>query len=278
MKMLRLENLSERQQVLAIILVASLAIFLLWFFLLLPQSRARRNLAREIAGMRQQLQQRNFLMGEPALRQEKDQEQKAGDGFTDEWGKTTARLAAFDDQQSKEGGSFGKIDYKVALFEVRSRLMRKSREGHAVLPQGLSLSEEVGSEEDARVRMLQLRAVERLVDLALDGKISQVQQIKPLPVIEHKLEPTGPAYLEEYPVRLECYGTMEKVHDILNGILRSGRVFALRNLRVEVPEAAVEGDSLRMQATVSSLVFVKGPDELIGPLPKAAVRRGPAGY
>jgi hypothetical protein len=266
----RVERWSERQQVLAIIVVAAMAMFLLSYFLLLPQNRRRSKLARDIVKMRTQLEQRNYLMGETALRREHNREQEAGDTIANEWESTAARLGAFEEQRELAKADVHHIDYKVALFDVRTRLLRKSRSAGIGLPHDLGMEDAVTSNEDARRLMLQLRAVEELVDLSLDMKISMVQQIMPLDPIDHRLptdkpDPKQPTdvFLEEYPVRLEFLGNIDNVYDLLSEILSKEHLFVMRNLRVETPEK--EGSPLlRIRTTLGALVFVGTPSELLG--------------
>ena len=52
MNLIRFQTWSERQQVLAIILMAGIIIGLLWFFILIPQTRQRRQLNNQIEAMR----------------------------------------------------------------------------------------------------------------------------------------------------------------------------------------------------------------------------------
>lgn len=267
MNPLKVETWSDRQQVLAIIVVACLVMGLLWFFLLTPQMHKRRSMNKEIRRMRSELHKKNYMFGEKALTRDRDDEQKHLRNLSDEWIDMAARLAAFTDQHGLARSDVAHIDYKMALFSVRNRLVSKSRDANISLPIDLGLEDAVASNEDARKRMLQLRAVENLVDLALDLDIDLVQQIKPLDPIEHKIDRTGEVFLEEYPVRLEFFGTVPEMYDLLHKILEPGHVFVLRNVRIETPSRN-DPTSLRMRASLGALVFPKDPDELMKSLPK----------
>jgi hypothetical protein len=274
---LKIETWSDRQQVLAIIVVACLAMGLLWFFLLAPQMRDRRSMSGEIRKMRSELHKKNYMFGETALKKDRDAEQKYLRGLSDEWIDMAARLAAFTDQHGLARSDVAHIDYKMALFSVRNRLVSKSRDANISLPIDLGLEDAVASNEDARKRMLQLRAVENLVDLALDLDIDLVQQITPLDPIEHKLQGIDETFLEEYPVRLEFFGTVPDMYDLLHRILEPGHVFVLRNVRIETPSRN-DPASLRMRASLGALVFPKDPDELMASLPKVVKKAVPMGH
>lgn len=268
---------SERQQVLAIIVMASLVMFLLWYFLMLPQNRRRARMSKEVNRMRTELRQKNYFLGEPALRAERNREQETVDMLMREWEALSARLAAFPDQHGLAPSEVAHIDYKVALFEVRTRLLKKSREAGIGLPHDLGMNDEVASSEDARKLLLQLRSVEKMVDLALSMKISRLQNIDPLPPIEHATEGKGKAFLEEYPIRLEFFGTIESVYDLLERALRPDSMFVLRNLRVETPSRE-DSTTLRIRTTLGALVFMDKLDYVLGPPPVTRQRTVPMGH
>jgi Tfp pilus assembly protein PilO len=283
MNVLRLKTWSERQQVLAIILMAGSAIFAIYFFLLMPQNRKRRLLKREISDMRSQLRQQNYLTGESALRRERDEEDGHNRGLRAQWTNLAVRLAAFSNQAELADSHVGHIDFKVALFDVRRRLQYKSRQLGISLPHDLGMDDEVRSNEDARQLMLQLRAVEKLVDVALDLKISMLRSIEPMPQILHRVggsaeknEP-GKAYLEEYPVQVEFFGSFENLYELLHAILEPEHVFVLRRLRVESTSYASPG-LLTIKAMLSALVFTKGPEDTLPRRVAVARRRTPTGH
>lgn len=270
MNTLDLKSWSERQQVLAVILLAGLAIFLLWFFLLTPLNRRRQNLEREIAGMSRQLEAQNYLVGEDALKAMLAEENDYGQSLGAEWSDMLKSAAAFTNVPSPSArGDI--IDYKVALFEVSQRLLRKSRTRNISLPHRLGMSESVRSDEDARRLMLQLRAVERFADMALDLKIDRIRNIEPLAPVKHETADQQ-AYMEEYPVRVECHGNMEDLNNILHAVRTSGSVFILRRLRVE-PVSREDPEVLSIYAVASAMVFLKRPDEIT----VSTVKRTPVG-
>jgi len=169
-----------------------------------------------------------------------------------------------------------KIDYKVALFEVRETLKKKSAEGLA--PHiDLGIEEEVASNEDARKRMLQLRAAAKLIDLTLDLKIPKLVQIEPLEPQQHRVEKTGEVYLEEYPVRMLYSGTMQNCADLFRAILESSHAFVIRRLRFE-KRFPPESDLINVDATLSALVFLRNPEELSAPPSSGPKTMRPVGH
>lgn len=267
---------SERQQVVAIILMAGVVIFALWFFLLSPLNRRRHRLEKEIEGMRSELARKNYLLGEESLLKEMEEEEKYNRLLHKEWVSTASHLAAFPEHQGLLDSKVGHIDFKVALFDTRQRLLQESRALNISLPHDLGMDDAVHSNEDARRLMLQLRTVEKLVDLALDLKINMLRSIEPLPPVPH-MAGSREEFLEEYPVRMEFYGNLENLYHLFRAVLEPEHVFALRRLRVEAVSPN-KPDLLSIDVVMSALVFLKEPDEFV-PTPKEIMRPlSPMGY
>lgn len=262
---------SQRQQVLAIIVMAGLLMTALWFFLLLPQNRSRKQLERQIATKQQQLASKDYLRGESALQNERNDEVTNNRELHDEWTNTVKRMTAFPQHQNLLKADVGHIDYKVALFDVRQRLLKKSNEMKIGLRhKDLGMEEAVRSDEDARTLMLQLRTVEKLVDFALNLKIDLLREIDPLPPIYHRLQPEQPPYIEEYPVSIEFYGNLQTLFELFEAAAEPENAFVMRRSRIESEVA--RPDLLKVSVVMSTLVFLRDPDELVDTIPKKPVK------
>ena len=268
---------SERQQIVAIILMGSLIMFGLWFFLLSPLNRRRHRLEDEIDKMRSQLARKNYLLGEEALLTKKREVTRNNANLRREWAQMTRRLAAFPSFQDVQNSPVPNIDFKVALFDVRQRLRAKSQALNIQLPHDLGMDEHIESDEDARILMLQLRTVENLADMMLDLKIGMLRDISPMPPLRHGAGANSTAYLEEFPVRVQLYGSIENIYALSQAMLEREHVFALRNLRIE---SASRGrpDLMSVNAVVSALVFLRTPDDLAPIEEKTTGRVVPAGH
>ena len=254
-------KVSERQQVVAIIVSVGALLSLLWFFLLLPMNRQRERLEQEIDGMTSELAQKNYLLGEDALQRKLDEEISRSDALEKEWLKTVDYLGALTPHEDMATSSVAHIDFKVALFTVRQRLLQKSRTLGISLPYDLGVDETIVGDDDAFERMLQLKVVEKLVDLALDLKIKTVRALRPLPPVAHRAGTAKEEYFREYPLELDLYGSQENLYELLDVVMEPGHVFVLRGLRVE-PTGKTRADLLNIKAVMSALVFVKSPSEL----------------
>ena len=272
MNMLQLKNWSERQQVLAVILLAGLLIFLLYYFLLYPQTQERKDLEDGIEQARSRLARDNFLRSKESLEAEKYWELKQNKILREEWNDATKRLAAFRHPDGLGGVYVGKIDYKVRLLDVRHRLVAKSQQLGISLPYDLDMKLDVSSKQDVRHLILKLRAVEKLADLALDLKVAKLQRITPQEPIEHTM-PDGEVFLEEYPVHIEFYGSLTNLYTMFRSMFEQEHVFTVRHLRVEA-EFPSKPELLSIKAEISALAFLTPPDDL--DLPKTVKRKSKA--
>lgn len=276
MNMLQLKNWSERQQVLAVIVLAGLVIFLLYYFPLYRQNQQRKQLEDRIEHAKSRLAKDNFLRSKESLQNEKDWELKQNKMLRDEWNNATKRLAAFRHPDGLGGIYVGKIDYKVRLLDCRHRLVMKSQQLGIPLPYDLDMNLAVSSQADVRHLMLKLRSVEKLADLALDLNVKKLQRITPKEPIEHTM-PDGQVFLEEYPVHLEFYGSLKNLYELFRAMFEKEHVFTVRHLRVEA-EFPGKPELLSIKAEISALAFLTPPDKLS--LPKTVVRKykGPMGF
>ena len=270
MSVLAARSWSERQQVVAILLMAGAMIAALWFFLMLPQNRDRKQLESDISNLRKQLASRNYLVGERALQDRKTMEVAHNRSLHAEWTNMVGRMQTFA-RRDDLTNYVGHIDYKVALFDVSQRLLKKSRTKNIrIRHYDLGMEDAVRSDEDARKLMLQLRTVEKIVDFALDLQINMLRDIDPLPPLQLKAAPTQEPFAEEYPVDVEFYGSLENLYQMFAAILDADSTLMLRRLRVlSEPNRP---DVLRITAVMSTLVFLRDPDELVE-VPKSATRR-----
>lgn len=278
MNLPRLKKWSERQQVLATILMAGAMLCALWFFLLAPVNSRRSRLERDIETMRSQLAAKNYLFGEDVLLKRVHDEDEYERAIRAEWTNTVGRLSFLPKRELADEDEVAHIDFKVALFEVRQRLQRKSRQLNISLPHDLGMNDEVTSSEDARKLMLQLQAVETLVDTALDMKIDKLREITPLDPIPGGTSGTN-TYYEEYPVEAVFYGDMQNVQDLFRAVLKPEQTFVLRRLQIESTARDTPG-LLTVRAVLSALVFLKSPEQMgqLTEVKPAARRSVPMGY
>lgn len=241
---------TERAQVICIIVFIVIGLYCTITFVVTPQRR----MAEQNRSVRSRLARSKFAAYSiNSMQTVASHEIQNLEKLSNEWARISARLTTFEDQNVVQDISVNRIDYKVQLYEIRERLKAKSEElDIPLVPDQLGLDESVTSGETIRVRMLQLKAVEKLADLNLDRQIQRLVEIYPLAPIEHK-DANGELVFTEYPVRLECDIGFENLYTGFQSIFEENRVYAFRNIRVE--SGPTFDAKLRVKAILSALLF-----------------------
>ena len=243
-------RLSERQQVLLVIPVVLVALAIVWFLVLAPKFERRR----EIERLRDQLQKSPYAaQSMENLLKIAAHERELGEQTKAEWEATIARLATLH-APGAELKTVGRIDYKMELFKARSALSRRSEElGVQLVPQDLGLRDTLGAGAgEVKVRWLQLKTVEKLVDTILGRQVFKLHAISPLDPIPHKGRDKKLLFTE-YPVDVDFEVAFEDLYIFFQSILEEDRVFFIRNMRIRA--GTVPGDPLRVEAVLSSAIF-----------------------
>lgn len=248
--MIRRIHISERQQVALILFLAVLGLGLVWFLLLRPQMRVRA----ENRQIREQLASSRYAnLSMESLKEVAELETQAEKRLQEEWRASRARLGTFSNQNALRKADVARIDYKVELFNTRQRLLEKSQNLEIpLLPVDLGLEETLKTNDQVRDRMLQLKAVDSLADLALDNRIQQLVSIIPLASIEHA-GPDGRTLFTEYPVCVTFDTDFVNLYQLFQSVFEENRLFIFHAIRVmSGPSVA---SRLRVQAVLSALVF-----------------------
>lgn len=260
---------TERMQVVYILVCILLALICAFRFVWQPLHEK----AEEYAQVREALEGSRYAEISTASIQKlaKAEDETLG-SLSNEWVRIAKRLDTFPGQVAAQDTELDRIDYKVELYEIRQRLQQKSDELKIQLvPKELGLDENLDSNDDRRVRMLQLKAVEKLADLTLDRQINRLNAIYPLPPIVHVEKPKQPALkkgapppkpeslprgkkiFEEYPVRIECDVDFDHLFTFFQSVFEENQVFIFRNIRVE--SGPTFDSKLRVKAVLSALLF-----------------------
>lgn len=244
-------RISERQQVLLIIPVAIFVMITIWVWVLSPQFERRS----EIAILRNQLEHSAYAhVSMKNLKKIEAHEKALGARLDDEWSRTIGRLATFENQRDLRESEFGRIDFKMELYKARLRLSRRSEElGIPLIPQDLGLQDALGGKDaEIRIRMLQLRAVELLVDLTLNRRIQKLHSILPLAPVKH-VGPDQKLVVSEYPVSVQFDVGFDDLYLFFQAIFQQNQVFVFRNLRIEA--GPTQQAPLRVSGVMSALLF-----------------------
>jgi hypothetical protein len=241
---------TERAQVVLILLFVAASAFCTVRFVVTPQRRV----AEENRSVRERLESSRYAkFSIENMQAMADHESANLTRLSNEWARIAERLAAFPNQTLLRNTEVNLIDYKSYLYDIRERLRTKSDELKIqLLPGDLGLDETVASGDAVRVRMLQLKAVEKLADLALDRQIQRLVEIYPLAPVEHK-DKMGRTIFEEYPVRMECDVDFEHLYTFFQSVFEENQVFTFRNIRIE--SGPTFDAKLRVKAVLSALLF-----------------------
>ena len=241
---------TERMQVVLILLFILVSAFLTVRFVLLPQ----REMEEQNRQVREQLDSSRYAhLSLTNMLELADHESFNLRILSNEWARIAERLATFPNQTVMRNTAVNRIDYKVQLYEIRQRLQEKSGELKIqLMPTELGLDESLTSGDAIRVRMMQLKAVEKLADLTLDRQIQRLVEIYPLEPVQHS-DKKGRKIFEEYPVRLECDVDFEHLFTFFQSVFEENQVFAFRNIRIE--SGPTFDSKLRVKAILSALLF-----------------------
>ncbi len=269
----------QHRRELGVVAAGSLVIVLLAGLVLWPLSAKKRRLEMLIREMSARLAQHNYGGDESTLNERKANEQRANLKLRTQWNELVSRLSVFPDQRAIANSVVGHIDYKVALHHHREKLMLKSKTVAIPMPYDLGMDETIGSDQDARKLMFQLKAINKVVDIVLDSDTKRITRIAPLPSLQHKVgdEENEAVYLEEYPVFISREGDMESLYGLIHLFLNEGNTCIFRHMRIQSMDAGDNG-LLQIDAVLSALVFTKTLDDLQWALVQAPTDLNPAGY
>lgn len=265
-------------RVAVVVLSACSFMFALWTTLLMPLNKQRRELENAISSMKSQLSSEGYMLPQDILELELDKEIRYGKTLKREWSNTVSRITGFPGSERFIEIDIGKIDYKVALFDTKQRLLRKAKALDINLPKDIGMDSAVRGNEDARQLMFQLKAVEQLLDLILDLKIKTVRFVEPRPAVGHKFGGAGDVFLEEYPVKVQFFGNMKDLYSLLDTSIYGKTFFVLKQFRIEAPSEE-SPDILNISTVMSSLLFIAKPEELTLVLQEPVKRKlAPGGH
>ncbi len=242
-------KISERAQVVLILFLAFVALLLAWYFLLWPQFQQRS----ENRKLRQDLATSPFAKHSiSALNAAAANEQKFAKALDEDWEATALRLTTLADYPLLRRADPARIDFQVELAAGRSRLAAKSENMRIKLPPDLGIDSAVTSQEVVRERLIQLKTVEKLVDLVIDQRIRNIASIRILPPLLH-YGTDQKLICEEYPVEVDFSTPFDALFHLFSNIFDKDCVFVFSKIRVTSDPKIDE--VLHIKAVMSSLIF-----------------------
>jgi hypothetical protein len=175
------------------------------------------------------------------------------------WADLRRRLATFKDSRDvfnlPAEEDVALIDFRVALMETRSRLLAQARQRGMVLPSDLGLGDVARADKSVRQSLYELATIRVLSNVALDGGVSGIDHIEPLPPVSHGQgkEP----FMEEYPLRVTFKCRFPVLTGLLDEFGNPRHFMAVKNLRVE-RVSLEDADMVSATLEVAALVFPEG--------------------
>lgn len=252
-------------------------VLVLYIGLLRPRQRMRAELRANTERLTTELRQAGFLLGEGTLIARKDDMERELMRRLAEWEDVARGLTTFRETDPLGDEDVANIDYKFQLFATRVRLGAKASEQRIEVPALLGLPDEIDSDDIARELMLQLRAVETLVDTAIEFGIADIRSIDPLPPVRHVAGPAEAVFMEEYPLRIIFEGDMPRLYRLWEAMFQPAHAMMLRNVAME-KTALNRPQQVRMTATLSAFLFVADARDIRAEAADPTERARPRGF
>lgn len=175
------------------------------------------------------------------------------------WADIRRRLATFKDSRDvfnlPAEEDVALIDFRVALMETRSRLLAQARQRSMVLPSDLGLGDVARADKSVRQSLYELATIRVLAGVALEGGVSGIDHIEPLPPVSHG--PGKDPFMEEYPLRVTFKCRFPVLISLLDEFGNPRHCMAVKHLRVE-RSSPEDKDMVSATLEVAALVFPEG--------------------
>ncbi len=226
-----------RAQVVLTLVVCVVATGALWAFVLRPLQDEIRAYDNEILNVEEELAAFLVRMEDGGLAARLAEATARNRRLVAEWDALRERVDTFEGhnvlKETLPTYDDGRIDFKVALFNAREELLERAAEADVVLPEDLGVSETIGSEERAELRLWHLAATVRLVQLAIDAKLPALTHIEPGVPMALALDHDATQMAMEFPTRLVVRCSFKHLARFLDKLSREGSFYAVRKLHVE---------------------------------------------
>lgn len=222
----------------ALILVACLVIAgALWAFVLNPLHEEAEACGEQILNVEEELAAFQIHMEDGGLSERLKAATLRNRHLVAEWDFLRERMDTFRDykdiRKTLPTYDDGRIDFKVALFDAREQLLENAEAAGVVLPEDLGVSETIGSEERAELRLWHLVATMRLVQLAIDASLPSIEQIESGVPRSFPLNDDATQMAMEFPTRMVVRCSFKHLVGFLDMLSEKGSFYTVRKVRVE---------------------------------------------
>lgn len=131
--------------------------------------------------------------------------------------------------QISAGQDEGRIDFKVALYNARTGLIARAASNQVQIPYTLGLDETIRTDTRVETALSQLAATVKLVNLAIDTGIPEIEHIQPLQPTLSTIGGRPGSRLREYPVALDVRCRFNSALTFLTHLAHPDSGFALNH-------------------------------------------------
>lgn len=124
----------------------------------------------------------------------------------------------------------GRIDFKVSLFNVRVRMAEDAKRVGMKFPADLGVSETIGADESAEVRLWQLATSVRFLEICMAVKIPTVEAIEALPPFQRPQVPGDSTLQIVYPLQVRFRCSYDRFQELIRQLNQPGAYFGLSNI------------------------------------------------
>ncbi|NQU41216.1 MAG: hypothetical protein HQ523_14800 [Lentisphaerae bacterium] len=259
-----------RAQVLLIVGTCATVLVALWTFVLLPLRDEARSSKEEMQNLESELAAFAMRFEHTDLPQRLSVAAARQRHLTAEWTRLRERVDTFRDRdailEALPTYEDGRIDFKVALYEARQKLVNSAASANVQLPADLGIPEAIGTEERAELRGWQLAATVRLVGLAIDARVPVIGFIESEPPVVCPLDESESQVAIEFPTHMVLRCSFKHLTSLLDMLSRERSFYAVRSIRIErmgYPGA----EMLEVDVEAGAILFQSrnGTTDLIGP-------------
>ena len=226
-----------RTQVLLVLAGCVAVIGLLWALVLQPMRDEKRACRHEVQDLERELGAFQVRMEDGDLAGRLSSAAARNRHLVAERARLRERVDTFRDRdairEALPAYEDGRIDFKVALFDAREQLVENAAKAGVSLPEDLGIPETIGTEERAELRLWQLAATVRLVQLAIDARLPAISVIESEAPVALILDDDAAQMTMEFPTRMVLRCSFRHLVRFLDNLSRKGSFYAVRRLRVE---------------------------------------------
>jgi hypothetical protein len=246
-----------RQAIAAVFIATVLAVALLLIFGLRPLQREQARCRDELYSLDSEMFALRSADGAEDLDRRLARAEIENARMKAVWNDLRPRVRTFDDDELLENilaaSQGGRIDYKVALYNVRQWIEYESL-NNTSFPPTLGMRETVGTDEIMELKLWHLAANVKLAEVIIASGIEAVESVSvPEPILRTLTIESG-SHLLLYPLSLQMKGSYSSLLDFMHNIAGAQRFFAPMRMMVATHDTR-RPEIVSVRAVCAALAF-----------------------